>query len=140
MPPVGKTGSKPKIIKADPAKKADPPKKVDIKPPEAPAVATRDEAVKKAVEKLVSTVSELKDVTGTGTEAAAKGDPRITQRRGAVSSLLASTGPTKAQVKTALEQLGDKVKADITWVEAAERSQPEATAASFDWAKNDMNQ
>jgi len=133
--PVRSTGKKP----TTPAVQPDPPKKVDIKPPQAPAVATRDEAVKKAVEKLVSTVSELKDVAGTGTEASAKGDPKVTQRRDAVSSLLAATGPTKDEVKAALEQLGDKVKADIKWVEAAERTQPEATDASFDWASNTMN-
>ncbi len=137
--PVRSTGNKPPTTVKAGSPQSDPPKKVDIKPPESPAVATRDDAVKNAVEKLVSTVSELKDVEGTGREAAAKGDPRVTQRRGAVSTLLAATGPTKDEVKTALAALGDKVDADMKWVEAAERSQPEATEASFDWAKNDMN-
>ncbi|MBL8950855.1 MAG: hypothetical protein JNK82_08770 [Myxococcaceae bacterium] len=128
---TGKPGVTPVTVKTE--------KPVDIKPPAAPAVSTRDETVKKAVEKLVSTVSELKDVAGTGTESNGKGDPRIPARRAAVSALLATTGPTKDEVKAALEALGDKVKADIKWVEAAERSEPQATDASFEWAKNDMN-
>lgn len=88
--------------------------------------------------KLLGTITELKDVTGTGQESAAKGDPRVTLRRRLVATLLADrSGFVK---RDELEALGDNVKADIKWLLDAERREYTADGTNqFSWAQSVMS-
>lgn len=127
---------------------------VEVKAPEEPAQGVRDEVAKKAAEKLIGVLETHKDVSGNAEASAGKGDPRITERRSAMSTLIAAKAAAAGGVDLdALALLSPGIKDDIAWLKAAERQEyptenlPEATYRwgqpadpnnPFSWSKSDM--
>jgi hypothetical protein len=109
--------------------------KVDV--PNEPDQSVRDAVNDKAAKKLLDVATEHKDVAGTGQESAAKGDPRVTERRSAVATLIANKSK---DFTSDLKALGPNVEEDIKWLMAAERSDYTVDGGEdqFDWAKSDM--
>ncbi|MBN2362398.1 MAG: hypothetical protein JXR83_23300 [Deltaproteobacteria bacterium] len=112
---------------------------VTVAAPPSPDQATRTDVGRKAAEKLVGVVDKYKDVAGTGQESAAVGDPRITERRNALSTLIAEKSGSLV-LPALFDTLGANVAADIQWLRAADRSDYKVDGGSkqFDWAKSDM--
>ena len=111
---------------------------VDVRAPASPSAAERSSVEKAASDRLLGLVEKHKDVAGTGQEAAAGGDARVNVRRGAVATLIANrTGAFESP----LAALGDKVKEDIRWLTAAERSDYslDGSDSQFGWAQSSMS-
>ena len=100
----------------------------------------RNEVGSRAAKRLLDIATTHKDVAGTGQEAAAQGDPRVTARRSAVATLIANkTGELVAVSQ--LEALSEHVKNDVKWLMAAERTDFKADGdhEQFSWAKSNMS-
>lgn len=111
---------------------------VKLSVPQSPTGDVRSAVKSRAADRLLGVATKHKDVAGTGQESAARGDPRITERRSAVATLIANrTG----DYTTSLTALGPKIENDIKWLKAAERSAYSIDGGSqqFGWAKSDMS-
>jgi hypothetical protein len=110
---------------------------IPLAQPKSPDDVKRDEVKKAAAGKLIGTAIKLKDVTGTGQESAAKGDPRINERRSVLSTLISAK--TDQMGMTFLEAISPQVAQDIKWLKAADRSDYKLDGTrQFDWAQSDM--
>ena len=94
----------------------------------------------RAAKRLLDIATTHKDVTGTGQEAAAQGDPRITARRSAVATLIANKTNEIVGISQ-LEELSEHVKNDVKWLLAAERTdfKVDGDHEQFSWAKSSMS-
>jgi len=112
---------------------------VPVAAPPSPDATVRTDVGRKAAEKLVGVVSKFKDVAGTGQESAARGDPRITERRNAMSTLIAEKSGSLV-LPAVFDTLGPNVSEDIKWLKSADRSdyKIDGDSKQFDWAKSDM--
>src|SRR5688572_6730607 len=100
MPPVNPLGPKTPAL--------DPHREITLRKHEQPSEAERAKVSAVAHRRLIDTVERYKDVNGTGQEKSAEGDPRITERRGALSALLARKSDDPLYIDL-LERLGDRV-------------------------------
>lgn len=99
----------------------------------------RHAVAKSTAQLLLGTVTEHKDVAGTGQESAAKGDARVTERRRLLATLLADKSGEFGK-RDVLEGLGDNVKNDIKWLIDAERSEYTVDGDDqFGWAQSNMS-
>lgn len=119
----------------------DAPKELGVKAPESPDALKRDEVGRAAAKKLIDVVSANKDVAGTGQESAARGDPRVTERRGALSTLIAEKSGRGPVFMGMLDALGSNVANDVKWLMSADRAdyKLDGDSKQFDWAKSDMS-
>src|SRR5689334_17741574 len=88
-------------------------KTVDVTPP-APVSTTESQSVAKtAAEKLIEIVTQFKDRDGKmGLEGRGKGDPKVTERRSAVSTLIADKSGFVVD-EAALRKISDEIAKDI---------------------------
>lgn len=88
---------------------------------------------------LWNVVELLKNISGHGQETNSGGDPRVTERRRAIASLLPGQATGAVDI-TALTALHDNIKADVEWLMAADRRDytPDGVG-QFAWSKSDMS-
>ncbi len=95
---------------------------IDVAPRRGVARADADDAARAAAAKLVATVTELKDLSGAAALAGfGAGDPRVTNRRRAVSALLADTSGHAPVAH--LADISREVAQDIAFLQTAERKE-----------------
>lgn len=112
---------------------------ITIKPFAAVTKAARTKVAEATAKKLIGYVETHKDVAGNGQESAAKGDPRVTERRRLLATALADKS-NKFVKRDVLEALGPNVKADIKWLIDAERSEYTVDGSGqFAWAQSVMS-
>lgn len=125
-----------------------PKKQIEVKTPAEPDKGVREAVAKESVGQLRDVIERHKDVTGNAMASAGKGDPRITERRDAVSTLIAA----RAGIIDLDDIIGlsQAVKEDVEWLMAADRKDyakdvaaPSGWATSpdnpFNWTKSDMS-
>jgi hypothetical protein len=112
---------------------------LSLQSPEDLSNAKRKKVSRGAAERLLGVAAKHKGVEGTGQESSAKGDPKITSRRGAIGTLLADK--TGALDLDMLAGLSPQIANDIKWIKAAERSDysVDGTDKQFSWAKSEMS-
>jgi hypothetical protein len=110
---------------------------VTLDGPKALPDAKREQLRREAAAKLIDSVDDLKDATGTGEEARGAGDPRVTTRRGVLGTLLAAHEDASVDDAVAkLAKSSKQVAADIRWLKSAERRDYKPGAKNqFAWSK-----
>ncbi len=135
MPAVGAAVNVPGAGAAAP--KA-PERTLDIKVRPQPTPKEREAAQIKAHDRLLGIVMKHKDVDGNGQEASAEGDPRINERRSAITTLLALKRDD-AFYLSFLEKIGPNVEADLKWLRAAEYKDYSVDSDDqFGWSQSTM--
>src|SRR5690554_1363792 len=98
---------------------SEPKKQIEVRTPAEPDKGVREAVAKQSVRQLRDVIERHKDVTGNAMASAGKGDPRITERRDAVSALIAArAGIVDVNDIVSLSQA---VKEDVEWLTAADR-------------------
>ncbi len=112
------------------------PATIDVTPPAAVPAAERDAAARTAAQKLIDVVTQHKDRDGKmGLEGRGKGDPAVTERRSAVSTLIADKSGFAVDEAT-LRKISDEVGKDIDFLRATdEKEYTLEGAGQFDWYK-----
>ncbi|MFZ9886618.1 MAG: PEP/pyruvate-binding domain-containing protein, partial [Myxococcota bacterium] len=123
---------------------------VPLASPQAPEAETRAAVARESVARLTDVIDRHKEVTGNAMASRGKGDPRITERRSAVSTLVAA----KAGVVDLdnLMALSQAVKEDVEWLRSADRTDYQRDVAApvrdwgaatpdnpFSWTQSDMS-
>lgn len=117
-----------------------PPERVDLTPFSSPSEGERHRAVREVVERQLSVVERLKDAEGNGQESAGKGDPDVTDRRRALTPLMAP-GARYYVAPDRYRRLGPNVVADDEWLTKAERTEyaTDHLITQFEWAQSNMS-
>ncbi len=143
-PPTFRAGLRPVVPSSapspvTPAAQRPGPETIDILKPTAVSAAAREAVGQRAAEKLFGIAARTKDVRGTGVETAGSGDPRITERRNAISTMIADRTGKFVDVG-ALEELGVNVKSDIRWLRDAEQREYTLDGrGQFSWSQSNMS-
>jgi hypothetical protein len=128
--PIG-IDNKPRLPSDPPADTAAAPTKAQVSVNINEATADqRQSVIQGATQKLLGRVQAFKDIAGTGQEQSGKGDPRISERRNAVSALLLQGNPAL------LEGISPQVDADVTWLKSAEQIDYKVGGSKqFEWTQ-----